>query len=86
MRSILLFTVAILSMTVFTACEKKCPEPVYPKLEAVDKVPYYDFYIIKGRFDRNSTMQAFKTIKALRVSEHYYWTLISDYRREFIND
>lgn len=71
-------------VTAITGCsEKECPKPVYPTLEAVDKIPYYDFYVINGTLDQNSTKQAFKTIKALRVSEHYYYTLISGYRKEF---
>lgn len=66
-----------------TGCKKECPKPIYPKLEAVNKIPQYEFYVIGGSFDQNSTLKAFKTIKALRVSEHYYWTLISDYRDKF---
>lgn len=73
-------------VTVLTGCEKECPKPIYPTLEAVDKIPYYDFYVIGGTLDSNSTKKAFKTIKALRVSEHYYYTLISDYKKEFNND
>lgn len=85
MRSILLSTMTMILAMAFTGCSgKQCPKPIYPSLEAVDKVPYYDFYITGGRMDSNSTKQAFKTIKALRVSEHYYFTLIGDYRREFV--
>ncbi len=83
MRSILLFITTIALVTALSGCEKKCPKPIYPRLEAIEKIPYYDFYVIGGRFDHNSTKKAFKTIKALRVSEHYYFTLISDYRKEF---
>lgn len=83
MRSMLLLMIAALFLTALTGCEKKCPKPKYPKLDAIDKIPYYDFYVIDGAFDHNSTMQAFKTIKALRVSEHYYYSLISDYKTEF---
>ena len=70
-------------LTALTGCEKKCPKPIYPKLEAIDKIPYYDYYVINGTMDQNSTKKAFSSIKALRVSEHYYYTLISDYRKEF---
>ncbi len=83
MRSTLPLVMILISLMAFTGCEKKCPKPIYPKLEAVDKIPYYDFYVINGTFDHNSTKKAFKAIKALRVSEHYYYTLISDYRKEF---
>lgn len=80
----LLSGIAIVLLMALTGCEKKCPKPIYPKLEAVDKIPYYDFYVINGTLDHNSTKKAFKTIKALRVSEHYYYTLISDYKKEFM--
>lgn len=84
MRSILLFTVMMLSLIMFTGCEKKCPEPVYPKLEAIDRIPRISITVENGILDQNNTKKAFKTIKALRVSEHYYYRLISDYRAEFI--
>ncbi len=67
----------------FTACEKKCPEPIYPKLEAIDRIPKIEVTVKNGILDHNSTKKAFKMIKALRVSEHYYFTLIGDYRNEF---
>ncbi len=71
---------------VLTACSqrKPCPKVVYPKLEAVSKVPRIDIIVNGGRMDSNGTKKAFKTIKALRVSEHYYYALISEYRKEFI--
>lgn len=73
-----------LSVMATTGCsEKECPKPVYPTLEAIDKIPYYDFYVVNGSMDQNSTKKAFKTIKALRVSEHYYYNLINDYRKDF---
>ncbi len=66
-----------------TGCKKECPKPIYPSLEAINKIPYYNYYVINGTMDHNSTKKAFSSIKALRVSEHYYYTLISDYRKEF---
>ncbi len=76
----------MLSLTMFTACEKKCPEPIYPKLEAVDRIPRIKVTVKNGILDHNSTKNAFKTMKALRVSEYYYYTIISEYRNEFSND
>ncbi len=67
-----------------TGCEKKCPKPIYPSLEAINKIPYYNYYVINGTMDQNSTKKAFSSIKALRVSEHYYYSLIVDYRKEFV--
>ena len=61
-----------------------CPKVQYPKLEAIDKIPHYDLYVIHGSLDQNSTVKAFKLIKALRVSENYYYGIISDYRNEFV--
>lgn len=74
----------MLSLIMFTACKEKCPKPIYPKLEAVDRVPSIKVNVNGGTLDHNSTKKAFKLIKALRVSEYYYYTLISDYRKEFI--
>lgn len=82
-RSILLSVMTIL-LTAFSGCSKPCPKPVYPELEAIDKVPTIEIIIKDGTMDSNSTLKAFKTIKALRVSEHYYYTLISDYRKDFM--
>lgn len=73
-----------LSLMVFTGCNKKCPKPQYPKLDAVDRVPYYDYYVVNGALDVNSTQKAFQTIKALRVSENYYYSLIENYRTNFV--
>ena len=70
----------------FTACEKKCPEPIYPKLEAIKRIPKIEVTVKNGTLDHNSTKKAFKMIKALRVSEYYYYSLISDYGNEFTND
>ena len=70
-------------MALMTGC-KECPKPIYPELEAVDKIPRITITINNGLMDSNSTLKAFQTIKALRVSEHYYYTLISDYRDEFL--
>lgn len=68
----------------FTACSQKtCQKVVYPKLEAVDKVPQIQVKVNNGMLDRNSTIKTFKTIKALRVSEDYYYTTISEYREKF---
>ena len=76
-------TVLGISLLIIIGCSKPCPKQEYPKIEAIDKIPYYDFYVVHGMLDRNSTIQAFKTIKALRVSEHYYYNTIMDYRKEF---
>lgn len=85
MRSMLLLTIAMASMTVFTACDKKpCPKQQYPDLKAINKIPTTTLIVDNGMLDQNSTKKAFKMIKALRVSEHYYFTLISDYREEFV--
>lgn len=85
MRSMLLLVMTILSLTVLTNCSKKeCPKPQYPSLHAIGRVPDIYVTVNDGILDRNSTKKAFKTIKALRVSEHYYYSLISDYRKEFV--
>lgn len=78
-------TMALLLMG-FTGCSEKakpCPKQEYPKLNAINKVPSMNIVIKHGLMDRNSTVNAFKVIKALRVSEHYYYGLIADYTKEF---
>ena len=80
----LLSVIAILFLTILTACKEKCPKPIYPKLEAIDRIPKIQVKVKNGILDHNSTLKAFKMIKALRVSEHYYLTLIKDYREEFV--
>ena len=75
--------ITTLSLMALTGCEKKCPKPQYPKLEAISKIPYYSYTVVEGRMTPDSTLKAFKSIKALRVSEHYYYRLVSDYRKEF---
>ena len=71
-----------------TGCSQRadCPKVVYPTLEAIDKIP--DFYVTvnHGILDQNGTKKAFGAIKALRVSENYYYGLISHYREEFNNE
>lgn len=75
----------ILSMTALTGCsDKQCPKPIYPRLEAIDRIPKAEITVNNGILDNNNTQKAFKTIKALRVSEHYYFNLIGNYRKEFI--
>ena len=73
-------------MMALTACSQKapCPKIVFPKLEAIGRIPKIEVTVKNGILDHNSTKKAFKTIKALRVSEHYYYSLISEYRKEFI--
>ena len=73
-------------MMAITACSQKAPcvETVYPKLEALNKVPKVSIAVKDGTIDQNGTKKAFKTIKALRVSENYYYRLIGDYRKEFL--
>lgn len=69
-----------------TACNKKeCPAPKYPELVAINKVPHTRVPITNGVFKPKDTRRVLNTIKALRVSEHYYWTLITNYREEFNN-
>ena len=80
----LLSAMMILFSMALTGCSgKECPKPVYPKLEAIDRIPKIEITVNNGTLDRNGTLNVFKTIKALRVSEHYYYTLISDYRGKF---
>ena len=71
---------------ILTSCSqrKPCPKVIYPTLEAVSKVPRIEVVVKDGMMDRNSTKKAFYTLKALRVSEYYYWGLISEYREEFL--
>ena len=64
----------------------ECPNQVYPQLEAIDKIPDFYVKVEHGSLDQNNTKKAFSLVKALRVSEHYYYTLISEYRKEFINE
>lgn len=73
----------ILLLMGLNGCSEKCPKVKYPTLDAIDKIPQIKVTVNDGMLDRNSTLKTFKTIKALRVSEHYYWTLIGDYKKEF---
>lgn len=68
-----------------TGCSQRaeCPKVVYPKLEAIDRIPYYDYYVVDGHLDVNSTQRAFNVLRAYRVSENYYYKMISSYRKEF---
>lgn len=77
----------ILLLMVLTGCNetpKPCPKQIYPSLEAIDKIPRIKLTIKNGTMTQHSTKNAFKTIKALRVSENYYWTLIARYRKDFL--
>ena len=84
----LLFLMTLVLVMVLSGCNEEqkieCPEAIYPELKAINKVPTIEVTVKDGMMDSNSTKKAFKTIKALRVSEHYYWTIIGDYRREFL--
>lgn len=73
-------------MASITGCSQRveCPKQTYPELQPIDKIPRLNNIVIEGgRFDQNSTSKVKKTLKALRVSEHYYFTTLSDYMREF---
>lgn len=78
----------LLSLTVLTNCSQRaeCPKVVYPELNAINKIPSVKIVVKHGKMDRNSTKKAFKTIKALRVSEHYYYSLIQEYGEKFTED
>ena len=81
----LLFMILIALLMVLTGCnEKVCPKPQYPEIRTINKVPRIDIVVNNGMMDMNSTKKAFKTIRALRVSEQYYYSIISDYREEFV--
>jgi hypothetical protein len=73
---------------VLTGCSQRaeCPKIVYPKLVAIDKVPKIDFSVHNGQIDANDTRDVYNGIKALRVSEYYYWKQIVDYREKFNKD
>ena len=88
MQRIILMILIFALMMVFTACSEKkiYISPKYPKLEAIQKIPKVDIVILDGIMDRNDTLKVFKTIKALRVSEEYYYRLLGDYRGRFINE
>ena len=75
----------ILLLMAFTGCSQKveCPNVVYPELDAIDRIPKYEITVNSGILDQNNTKKAFSLIKALRISENYYYTLISDYREDF---
>lgn len=76
---------AIPLLIILTNCSQRvdCPKMVYPTLEAVSKIPRVNIVVKGGMMDVNSTKKAFNTIRGLRVSEHYYYTLISNYKRNF---
>jgi len=86
--SLMILTFVLMMVaTLFNGCSQKVYiKPNYPKLEAIKKVPKIDIIIVDGLMDRNDTLKAFKTIKSLRVSERYYYRLISDYRERFTNE
>ena len=85
MTSMLLLITTMLLLMALTGCSaKKCPKQQYPELQAIDYIPKTNIVVKNGMLDSNGTLKAFKTIKALRVSEHYYYSLITDYRKEFI--
>lgn len=73
-------------MLFMNGCSQKapCPPVKYPSLEAVQKIPHIRIVVSGGMMDVNSTKKAFKTIKALRVSENYYSGLINQYRKDFV--
>ena len=75
----------ILSLILLTNCSQRvpCPETVYPKLQAIDKIPPVYITVNDGTISSGDTKKAFNTIKALRVSENYYWSLIGDYKKGF---
>ena len=87
MKLTTLLIIAILLLMVITGCNEKieCPRVKYPNIEALDKVPYYDFYVVNGSFNESNTTHVIKTIRALRISENYYYTTIENYRKNFIN-
>ena len=68
-----------------TACSQRAPcVPCnYPKFQKIDKIPSSKVEVKKGIILPQYTKQVFNTIKALRISEHYYWTLITNYEKEF---
>jgi len=73
-------------MVTIQGCSQKkpCIEPKYPRLEAVNKIPRINITVKDGVIAQNHTKKTLNTLKALRVSENYYWTLIGNYRKEFI--
>ena len=70
---------------VLTACNKKieCKEPIYPTLSAIGKIPTIHVVVKDGKLSQESTQKAFKGIRALRVTEHYYYNLLTDYQKTF---
>lgn len=81
----LLLLIVVALLMALTGCSQRaeCPKQVYPQLHAIEKIPHVQIVVAGGRMDRNSTKKAFQTIKALRVSEHYYFTTLGDYTKEF---
>lgn len=69
----------------FTACSKRveCPKQVYPVLIAIDKIPIAKITVKNNSLDSKNTITAFNAIRSLRVSENYYYGLITDYQKTF---
>lgn len=68
-----------------TGCsgDKECPAPKYPVLKAIDKIPSCEVVVKNGAIIPDSVPCVKRTTKALRVSEHYYYTTLADYSSEF---
>jgi len=84
MKLMRLSTIAVLSLMAFTGCsQKQCPEPIYPTLKAVKKIPQISIEVKNGQIIGEHTLKVFNTVKALRRSEEYYIDLITTYTEKY---